>query len=327
MKKLNVLLLLLLIPLLIIAQEKKEEKKESKGKLYGKVFANFHKSITDADHNSAFELKRAYFGYKYDFSEGWGANIKLDVATGSSEPYQFMYVKNAYVKYKAEKFNVRFGLADSYTFKVQEKFWGYRYIYKSFMDANKFGNSSDLGVYADYKITDFLSIDASMMNGEGYKKIQADLYYRSSLGISANYNGLITRVYADYTNTETKETNVGAFLGYKFKKLLRIGTEFAYSANNKSADGKDKYGYSVYSTFNINKKINLFGRYDNLMSNTLTGATDPWNKKKNGSAVIAGIEYRPIKKVNLALNYQGEIPEDKTAETESTLYFNVQVSF
>ena len=43
-----------------------------------------------------------------------------------------------------------FGLFDMLQFKVQEKFWGYRYLYKSYMDEYRFGSSADLGTGIQY---------------------------------------------------------------------------------------------------------------------------------------------------------------------------------
>ena len=45
-----------------------------------------------------------------------------------------------------------------------EKSWGRRYIEKSAQDKYKWANSADLGVTADYKISDNLAIDAQILN-------------------------------------------------------------------------------------------------------------------------------------------------------------------
>ena len=55
-------------------------------------------------------------------------------------------------------------------FKYQESIWGYRYMYKTFQDENKFGSSADLGVNGEIKVTENLKINLFVLNGEGYKK-------------------------------------------------------------------------------------------------------------------------------------------------------------
>ena len=43
-----------------------------------------------------------------------------------------------------------------------------------FQDEYKFGSSADLGIAASYKISDLITIDATVINGEGYKKVNKD---------------------------------------------------------------------------------------------------------------------------------------------------------
>ena len=52
-------------------------------------------------------------------------------------------------------------------------------------------------------------------------------------------------------------------------------------------------GISVYAIYVINKKFEVFGRFDQLGSNTLPGETQKWNYDKNGNLIIAGVQYAP----------------------------------
>ena len=54
------------------------------------------------------------------------------------------YIKNAMLSWKTGNFTLDFGLIGLEQFNVQEKFWGYRYIMKSFQDEYKFGSSADM---------------------------------------------------------------------------------------------------------------------------------------------------------------------------------------
>ena len=64
------------------------------------------------------------------------------------------------------------GLITTTQFKVQEDFWGKRYVMKSFQDEYKFGSSADLGGFGSLQFNKVVSADVILANGEGYKKVQ-----------------------------------------------------------------------------------------------------------------------------------------------------------
>jgi len=64
-----------------------------------------------------------------------------------------------------------------------------------------------------------------------------------------------------------------------------------------------------------------------LSSNTLTGATNPWNTTENGSALVTGLQYMPIKYVKMALNYQGWNPEVSASDSEHFVFLNIEMAF
>ena len=82
------------------------------------------------------------------------------------------YVKNAQITWKQNGWTLNAGLITTTQFKVQEDFWGKRYVMKSFQDEYKFGSSADLGVSVAYKFNKVVSADVIVANGEGYKKVQ-----------------------------------------------------------------------------------------------------------------------------------------------------------
>ena len=118
-------------------------------------------------------MDRAYLGYTYNATEALSGEVKIDVGSPSyisdSElelKRRFMYVRNAYGKYKIDNTTFCFGIINTTTYKLQETTWGYRYLYKSFMDQHKFAQSGDIGISVEHSIADYLSIDASITNGE-----------------------------------------------------------------------------------------------------------------------------------------------------------------
>lgn len=303
------------------------------GNAYGKVFSNFHYQLFADEQESAFAVDRAYFGYEYNLSEEFTVNLKLDIGSPNQQSSydilkRYAYFKNAALIYKKKGLTLSFGLIDLYQFKVQEKFWGYRYIYKSFQDNHKFGSSADLGASASYKFNDFISADLTVMNGEGYNQLQTDNTYKTGLGVTVTpIKGLTARVYADYTEREEIQSTIAAFIAYKFKKLARIGVEYNYQQNSKYELDHDLYGFSSYATFNFLEKWEIFGRYDKLWSNTIEGELYDWNIIKDGSAIIGGIQFQAHKNVKIAANYQDWYPYARNIDNESFFYLNLEYKF
>ena len=213
-------------------------------------------------------------------------------------------------------------------FKTQEKFFGKRYIYKSFLDKNKYGASADLGASFLYTFNGKLNLDFAVLNGEGYSNIQLDNTYQAALGLSYNpIENLYSRLYFDYSKKTYVQATYSAFLGYKQAEKFSIGVEYNYQSNRDFTEDHNSFGYSVYGTLNIAKKWELFARYDDLGSNKITGEENNWNLAKDGNTIISGLQYSPVKKVKLALNYQGFISDDENTDDISAIYFNIEYKF
>jgi hypothetical protein len=304
-----------------------------KGDVNGRLFINFNTSVGEEDKTRAFEVKRAYLGYSAEITQQFAASIKLDIGNPDdvkdyAAKKRFAYFKNAYLQYKYEGLRVQFGIADCFQFKFQESFWGYRYIQPVFQDKYKFGNSADIGLYAQYKFNKKLSVDVSFANGEGYSVPQNDETFKMSAGITASpFDWLVFRVYADnYENKDINQNALAAFSGVTFKKWS-LGAEYNYLLNSGFKNNHNQYGYSVYGNYRIMQKIKLLGRFDMLKSNILEGETDPWNLSKDGSAIIAGVEFLPHKNVNFSLNYQDWLSYAANGNDSHFIFFNVLVTF
>ena len=147
----------------------------AQGQPHAKIFSNFNYDLS-ADDNAfkTFEISRAYLGYGYKFDNKFSAKVTFDVGSNSSGSAYTAFLKVASLNWKAsDKLSVNFGQIGTKNFKFMEKAWGYRYIYKSFQDKQKWASSADAGVSADYKINSKLTLDAQVLNGEGYKKEQS----------------------------------------------------------------------------------------------------------------------------------------------------------
>ena len=329
-KVIYVIAAVLLINNAISAQDKPKDEFKPSGKPFAKVFSNFHTGLTHNNVNSAFEITRAYLGYKYKMSENWSANLTLDVGNpkNGSALEQTAYIKVGALTYKKENLTFNFGLIGLKQFKVQEKFWARRFLYKSFQDQHKFNASADLGANIDYKIHKKISIDATIQNGEGYKKLQSDDTYRGGLGLTINpFEALTLRAYYDMMQKTETQSSLATFIGYNHKDKIFLGVEYNMQNNTSCVKDLNRNGISVYTAYAINKKFELFARYDQLASNTLAGATNAWNVGKDGEAVIGGLQYNAVKGVKIALNYQSWFPEASGAKDAPNLYLNFEYAF
>ena len=164
------------------AQDVKTE--EPKGKAIVQMFGNFHTGFGENIKDLGFELERSYLGYEYKLNSNITVKGVMDIGKSSdvSDYQRIAYIKNAMVSWKKGNLTLNGGLISTTQFNFQEKFWGYRYIMKSFQDQYKFGNSADLGISASYKFADWISADAIIVNGEGYKKIQKGNGFNYGLG-------------------------------------------------------------------------------------------------------------------------------------------------
>lgn len=314
---------------IMIGQDEKEEFIPS-GSPYAKIYSNFHVDLTEGNQGSAFEIKRAYLGYKYKMSKHYSAKAYIDISNpkNGSALEHTAFIKIAALTYKSEKIVIDFGLIDLKQFYLQEKYWGHRYIYKSFQDEHKFGSRADLGSSISYKINKIVSIDATIMNGEGYKKIQYDNTLKGGLGLTLiAVKDLNIRTYFDISQKSETQFTLAFFLGYKIKDKLKIGVEYNMQNNHGFNTDNNLTGISAYASYNINEKFEIFGRFDQLSSNTLLGSDDLWNQRDDGSAIISGLQFAPVKGVKIALNYQGWIPDAPNTVMQSKTYLNFEYTF
>ncbi len=298
------------------------------GKPFVKIFTNYNTTFSDGKSASAFEVDRVYFGYEYAFSKNFSGKANFDIGDpGFGKLQMTAYVKYAYLQYNKNNFKVNFGLISTNQFSLQENFWGYRYLEKSYQDAYKINASADLGASIAYKFNDIISADMIIANGEGYKNLQSDSTFRTGFGITITpVKKLIARVYYDFSTKESTQSSVAAFLGYEARNFT-LGVEYNKMFNAKFKENYDLGGTSFYATVKASKKLKLFARYDQLNSNTLAGDTNDWNLAKDGQLFIAGIEYAPVKGVKIAPNFKGWNPNDSNQAFISTIFLNCEIKF
>ena len=311
----------------ITAQAQDAKTEEPKGKAIVQVFGNFHTGFGAENDDRGFELERSYLGYEYKLNKGLSVKGVMDIGKSNdvSDYQRIAYIKNAMVSWKSGNLTLNGGLISTTQFNFQEKFWGYRYIMKSFQDQYKFGNSADLGISATYKFAYWLSADAIIVNGEGYKKVQKNDGLNYGLGTTLTpAKGLQVRLYGgiNESSEQGKENivNMAAFVGYKCDKFS-IGAEYNKMWNASYKDGQDQYGYSVFASAKLDKKTEVYARLDDLCSN------DDWNKAKDEQAAILGAQFKLGKYVKMAPNFRMSMPKADRADNAYSAYINCYFGF
>ncbi|WP_430809597.1 MULTISPECIES: hypothetical protein [unclassified Carboxylicivirga] len=336
--KLRLLIILFSIQTLVLSQENTPFK--AHGELEGRLFLNFNADIVGDEHDKAFELKRAYLGYRYQITPQWRAHLRVDV--GGSEfviedaQGQYVFFKTAAVYYEQDQWFAAFGLHDTYQFKPQERLWGKRYILPSMLDRQKFDFSADIGASGSYRGNNF-TIDMALFNGEGYKQWQADDAFRGSLGVTSWLidRKIIARLYTDYSTASVPLASITGFIGFDLKTFT-LGAEYTFQNNYGYFDGHDRAAYSLFTQYNVTKRFGLWARIDGMnstfnMGNAFDGDEAEhiahW-QERDGEDIFAGVEYHVVPKhIKASLNYQHHRTNQATPVNSGKLFFNVEVSF
>lgn len=299
-----------------------QENGKGKGKMILTTFANMYSGFGANNGERGFELERAYIGYQHSFGNGLSMQAVADF--GRSKEVQDMqrlgFIKNAWVRWQKNGWDLYGGLISTTQFKTQEDFWGKRYVMKSFQDEYKFGSSADVGMSVAYKFCDQVSADVIVVNGEGYKKIQFGNGMQYGAGLTLKpVDGMMVRLYGSYDEATDEglkgKVNLASFLGYA-KNGYSVGAEYNYQMNTAYHEADNQNGVSVYATVPAGKKVNVFARWDKLDSN------NGWNMEADGMNVMAGAEVKLGKYVKLAPNVRLNMPEDNTLKDAFQLMVN-----
>lgn len=327
-KKLSFTILVIFFSLNIYTQD------TNKGDIFSTIFWNYNTDLSsEASKKNSFEVKRVYLGYKFKIDDKISAKVTFDIGKNSAGSDYTAFLKTAQIDWSLkDNFKISFGMIGNKQFKYQESIWGYRYLYKTFQDENKFGSSADLGVNGEIKVSKNLKMNLFMLNGEGYKNIQDDDGYMKIGGnlIYEISNGLSLKLYYDSEpgNDEFNVTNVGYFIGYD-KNKTRVGFEYnkinnAKSYNSPSLDN-NLSGFSGYISQNFSENSSVFFRYDSLESNIVSGSSEPWNSGKDGKLMILGYEHVVTKGFKLNLNYRNYNYTDNSINNKSMVFINAEI--
>lgn len=325
-------LLSFFIGLLISGYSLNAQESYPKGTPIGRIFADFKYSTNENYDYKGFGVSRAWVGYKYNVDKHFSAQIVLDIgfpiSTENFSIKRYSHFRKALISYKYNNLTLTTGITDARAATMELKLWGKRYLASPFLLIYRFSNIADLGFIADYKISDAIKIDASILNGEGYSKVEGDNSLLYAFGITLTpIKGLNIRAYADtYKKDYTSKNTFSGTIGYLHKKFS-LAAGYNYKTNFDWTDKHNTGGFTIFGGINLTKKLELFGRYDMLESVIPDGETDPWNLAKDGSLIVAGLQYKVIKQIKFSLNYQGWNPANSVADSWDFIQVNAEFRF
>jgi outer membrane murein-binding lipoprotein Lpp len=259
----------------------------------------------------------------------FNANSATAPANSTALVGRGFYVKKAYLQAKLNPaLVIRVGAADLPWVPWIENQYGYRHIENTLIDRTNFGTSADWGVHALGDLAGgIISYQVSAIDGGGYRNVKVTKTVDFEGRLSASYKGFfagiggytgkranntegaltsatttvngITYIGNTHLHTATRED---AALGYK-SKLFTLGGEYFHAKNwnNVTTATQDKSkGYSVFGNVNFAPKWSVFGRYDWVKFSEVL------NPEFHQHYYNGGIQYEPVKIVDIALVYKHE---------------------
>jgi hypothetical protein len=323
-------LFLLAAILLIFHEITFSQSEATASKPIAEIFTDFHINLVKGSANtSGFGLNRAYIGYNYAINKNFFAVLILNLASPDelakgSKARRYAYFREASMNYAGDKLNITMGMIKTTTFIFQQNWWGLRYLAKPIQDWYCFGTDSDLGISVDYKFSNILEADLSLVNGEGGGNLELDNNLKSAGGLTLRPSENVTvRLYGDVTKNKNVWQNTSLlFAGYRSKNFF-LGAEFDFKTNLDTINGHNAWGISATGGVNLSEKILFFSRYDLARSVVPAGENRNWNYRNDGSFYIVGVQYSISKAVRIAIDYQSKLPDDNSKSNGNLIYLNL----
>ncbi len=218
---------------------------------------------------NAFQLRRVYLGYDYNFAKNLSAFVVLaNEQTLLPNNQNTTYLKYAYVKWSNiwKGTDIIFGQFQTSSYSADygvSPLWGYRSIERTILDFHSIDASTDLGVSLQGKLWEsktsadssrpsiigyYLQLgngNAAIPETDPYKKVRLNLY------TALFKQRLVIGVYGDYSNQQyspyhTSNTTLNAYVSYR-APAFHIGVE-VFQQTNQNSD--------IYQTYDPeNKKL------------------------------------------------------------------------
>ena len=303
------------------------------GKPVAEIYTDFHYSPGDTLSTSGFGINRAHLGYYYNAGNSLTALVMVNIGipeelAKGSIPRRYAYFKEASIAYTTEKLKINFGMVSTRIFNTQQGFWGKRYLGPEYQVLYNYGSVADVGIVIDYKLSNLVKVDFSLINGKGYSNIQFDNSLKTAFGITlSKTDKLIFRLYGDMMKPNgVLQTVLIGFAGIKNNRFS-LGIEESYKSNSDMIKGHSTWGFSTTGAIFISDKSEIFVRYDNSASSVVPEEKLPYFYNLDQVYLIAGIQHTFNKNLRIAINYRGTDPSDAKKRFTNGYFVNAHFKF
>lgn len=204
---------------------------------------------------NAFQIRRAYLGYDYNFAKNFTAQVVLaNEQNYDASGKNTFYLKYANVKWSVAKFmDIVAGQYATCSFanaNNTEQLWGYRSSERTIMDLHNTDGSTDLGISLQGKVKlkaveDSLKpayIGYALQVGNGNSAVpETDIFKKFRGNLSATFlkQMLTVGIYGDYQTLQyspyhTSNMTMKIYAAFKTDRF-RVGVE-AFEQTNKNSD-------------------------------------------------------------------------------------------
>lgn len=336
MKTCSTTLMLFIVLMPLGAQEQSAAKLS--GIMFGDYFYNVSRdtgiaslgntAINGTRDFNGFQFRRIYLTYDGDISPEFTSRFRLEGTTGAP------FIKDAYLKWKNvfAGSDLMFGLQQTPAFEISEVVWGYRSLEKTILDLRGFVTPRDLGISLRGTVDNEGTVGYWVMVGNNssvgsetdkYKRVYAHLDVKPTEKIEVTMYGdykMKSRINDPRSTATTPGTlsnnsfTTAVFVGYKEKNYFTVGVEGFYNilengiiitAPSISVSDKSAIGISLFGSYVLSERFTFVGRYDYFDANI-----DEKAKGDSRNYLIAGIDYKPNRKVSIIPNVQIETYED-----------------
>lgn len=274
-----------------------------------------------------FQIRRIHFRYDYRFNSKLSSMFRLEsdetqftTNSSASKATKFgMYIYDAYIKWNfVEGHEMIVGIQQTPAYEISEMVWGNRYIEKTFMDLRKIVPSHDMAISLKGKIDTKGKFNYWVMYGNNNPGIPETNKYKRYFALleAIPLDNFYFTLYTDLQSKQPVENgfNPGKnlrnntfthalFAGYRDKDLFSGGVEIYKGTTQNGFQLADSYtninslAVSIFGTWIINNKWNVFGRYDFYEPNSHEEARGDIR-----NLIIAGFTIKPAEKFLISPN-------------------------
>jgi hypothetical protein len=327
MKSVLLLSLVFLLSSALVSFAQQQDAFKPNGKPEVRIFTNVGSTFSDGENFNKFDVTRAYFGYIHNFSKNWTGRVTFDVGKPSVGNFHYTgFLKFAYMQYHTDKFTLTGGLISTPQYEIGDKRWGYRYIYKTSHDEYGFGPSADFGISAVYNLSEKISLDALLVNGESFRTQETDSAFKAGIGITVYpVKNLLLRGYYDIMPKDGKKQQTLEYILSYEDKVFNLTAIYNFQKDRNYISGQNISGLSFNGSLFLKNNHKLIARYDHLYSDKIGSASNPWNFAKDGSLIIAGFEFSPVSGIKIAPNIQNWQPADENRPSVFRFMLNAEI--